>query len=96
MQMKTVIIVMLSLFSAADVSSQELKKQDRWLTMENMTTPEIRKDKSVQPIPLNLYAKSLGFFCRQELNMQKAHMPVTFRLGSMDYCNRLEQKPGYR
>lgn len=96
MQMKILIIILLSLFSTAYVFSQGLKKQDRWLTMKNITTPETRKGKSVQPIPLNLYTKGLGFFCRQELNMQKAHVPVTFRLGSMDYCNRLEQKPGYR
>lgn len=49
-----------------------------------------------QSIPQNLYTQHLGFFCRQELKMQQAHVPVTFRLGSMDYCNWLEQKPGYR
>jgi hypothetical protein len=53
------------------------------------------------PVPLPLvardqYTKSFGFFCRQELKMQQAHIPLTFRLGSMEQCNRLEQKPGYR
>ena len=48
------------------------------------------------PVPENYYTKGLGFFCRQELKMQQAHVPVTFRLGSMENCNRLEQKPGYR
>ena len=49
-----------------------------------------------QAIPQNFYAQHIGFFCRQELKMQEAHIPVTFRLGSMNYCNYLEQKPGYR
>lgn len=48
------------------------------------------------PIPGDLHTRNFGFFCRQELKMQQAHVPVTFRLGSMDECNRLEQKPGYR
>ena len=52
--------------------------------------------KTEQAIPQNFYTQHLPFFCRQELKMQQAHVPVTFRLGSMDYCNYLEQKPGYR
>jgi len=49
-----------------------------------------------QLIPQNYYVQHLGFFCRQELKMQQAKIPITFRLGSMEQCNRLEQKPGYR
>ena len=52
--------------------------------------------KNVAPIPQDLYTCNLGFFCRQELKMQQAHVPVTFRIGSMDDCNYLEQKPGYK
>jgi hypothetical protein len=47
-------------------------------------------------IPADFYTRNLGFFCRQELKMQDAHVPVSFRLGSLEYCNWLEQKPGYR
>jgi hypothetical protein len=47
-------------------------------------------------IPQDFYTQHFGFFCRQELKLQQAHIPVSFRLGSMDYCNWLEQKPGYR
>jgi len=50
----------------------------------------------LMPVPKNFYTKTFGFFCRQELKMQQLHVPLTFRLGSMEYCNRLEQKPGYR
>jgi hypothetical protein len=44
----------------------------------------------------DFYAQQLGFFCKQELKLEKAHVPVIFRLGSASYCNMLEQKPGYK
>jgi hypothetical protein len=51
---------------------------------------------SIPAIPADLYTQHLGFFCRQELKMQQVNVPVTFRVGSMDQCNYLEQKPGYK
>jgi len=39
------------------------------------------------------YSTHLGFFCQKELEVQKAtHLPVFFRLGSLDYVNKLEGK----
>ena len=39
------------------------------------------------------YTSTLGFFCKRELEVQKAiRLPVFFRLGSLEYCNRLEGK----
>jgi len=58
------------------------------------SAPQLQK--SEQAIPQNFYTQHFGFFCRQELKMEEVHVPVAFRLGSMDYCNWLEQKPGYR
>jgi hypothetical protein len=38
-----------------------------------------------------------GFFCRQEVKLdKKLPVPLRIRLGSIQYCNFLEQKPGYR
>ena len=51
---------------------------------------------NTQAIPLDFYARHLGFFCREELKMQQVHVPITFRVGTMDQCNYLEQKPGYK
>lgn len=51
-------------------------------------------------IQLVQYPASLinpGFFCRQELKLdRRTPLPLRFRLGSLQYCNWLEQKPGYR
>jgi hypothetical protein len=58
-----------------------------------------------RPVPLNaqdvekiilnpkFYVNNLGFFCRQELKLQAAtSLPLVFRLGSVQYCDRMEGK----
>jgi hypothetical protein len=42
------------------------------------------------------YIGGLGFFCKRELEIEKAtHLPLRFRLGSLAENNRLEGKPGW-
>jgi hypothetical protein len=51
------------------------------------------------PATLSLRASffSPGFFCRQEVRLdRKLPVPFRFRLGSMQYCDWLEQKQAYR
>jgi hypothetical protein len=41
----------------------------------------------------DFYAKQLGFFCRQEIKMDKVtRIPFRFRLGSVEQCDWLEGK----
>ena len=45
-------------------------------------------------IPDHYYNSTLGFFCKKELQFEKAtKIPLKFRLGSIDYTDYLEQKP---
>jgi hypothetical protein len=41
----------------------------------------------------DFYSKQLGFFCRQEIKMDKlTKIPFRFRLGSVEQCDWLEGK----
>lgn len=45
------------------------------------------------PIPQGFSTLSYGFFCREELKIEKAtRLPLRFRLGSLQQCNYYEGK----
>lgn len=44
-------------------------------------------------IPADYYTRNFGFFCKKELQFEKTiHVPLRFRLGSLEQCNSLEGK----
>lgn len=45
------------------------------------------------PVSANFSTCTYGFFCREELKIEKAtKMPIRFRLGSLEQCNYYEGK----
>ncbi len=96
--MRSTLVICCVLFSTTTFA-QALRMGDSLAFKQPIGTfarPTKFTNKVGQPIPQDYYTKGFGFFCKQELKMQEAHVPLAFRLGSMDYCNWLEQKPGYR
>jgi uncharacterized membrane protein len=53
-----------------------------------------RKDVNLRVLPQNFYNQHMGYFCKKEVQIQKALvLPIYFRLGSKEYTDWMEKKP---
>ena len=47
-------------------------------------------------LPRNFYSQHMGFFCKKEVQVQQyTHLPLFFRLGTLEYVDRMEHKNKY-
>ncbi len=56
-------------------------------------TPHLTPEPTYHTLSPDYYTKCLGFFCRVEMQVEKKiNIPLRFRVGSLDYLNKLEGK----
>ena len=82
-------------FFVNNTNAQTLLKhpvQDKPSTKLMNSKPDISFKQNIQTLAPDFYTQGFGFFCRQELKLQKANIPVNFRLGSKAACDQLEGK----
>jgi len=81
---------LLIFFSGLMLNSSKAASQQAFTPIADTLGKKI----SLKPLPQNFYKESLGFFCKKELQIQKAvKLPVYFRLGSKNYTDYMEKKP---
>jgi hypothetical protein len=77
-----IVLLLIALNSASQVDSSALNSRKK-------------AGISLPLLPQNFYSRQLSFFCRNELWMEKQlPLKVFFRLGSKEYVDHLERKPG--
>lgn len=92
------ILIFCMIFVVNDLSAQQNQlKYNPSKDFKNIFHSGFSPDRSqVYPtmsVPANFYVKNLGFFCQKELKLEAAtKIPFRFRLGSLNYCDRMEGK----
>ncbi|MGC4035477.1 MAG: hypothetical protein QM764_05910 [Chitinophagaceae bacterium] len=87
------VVVLLLIFSKDAFSQQATPVAIQNISIK--TVYQIKNDSlKLNTIEQDFYSKHLGFFCKKELQIEKAtSIPFRLRLGSLDYVNYLERKP---
>jgi hypothetical protein len=73
--------------------TMDLNKPYQIATVVNTGRPLLFDESRVVTITGDYYTRHFGIMCQQELRFEKTtHIPLRFRLGSLEECNYLEGK----
>ena len=67
--------------------------KQRFTSKNIYSTKDTLKTFNLRVLSSNYYSNNLGFFCKKELQLEKAvKFPLKFRLGSVAYCDAIGEE----